>query len=454
MTTAPQPVRSFGDMSETDQATIDAIAVEAYTYLYPLVLMDLTRLQMTNVEAVGDVMGRAPADLFDHIREFPPADFRDVVKPNFDTLYSIAWLPLHDEPRIISVPDAGENYYLLPLYDMWSEIFACPGNRTTGGAAASYAICGPGWEGELPDGVERIDAPTPWVWVIGRTKASPALYDQVHAFQDQITLTPLSSWPGPAPAVRGRVDPAVDAETPPLRQVFALDAAGFFSYAAELMKEHAPHFNDWPQLKRLERIGIVPGESFDLAAVPPEVRAALEDAVPAATKLITERQQKLAVQHDGWTSLNESLGTWGTGYLRRACVGLIGLGANLPEDAIYPISYVDADGEPYTGERDYKLRFTADALPPVLAFWSLTLYDDEGFQVANELNRFAIGDRDALEFDADGSLEILIQQARPESGTSNWLPSPGGSYNLCLRLYYPRPEALDGSWLPPGVTKA
>lgn len=441
-------------MSETDQATVDAIAVEAYTYLYPLVLMDLTRRQGTNVETLDAVPGRGPADTFVHLREFPAADFKDVVKPNFDTLYSAAWLPLHDEPRIVSVPDAGDNYYLLPLYDMWSEIFACPGNRTTGGGAASYALCGPGWEGTLPDGVERIDAPTPWVWIIGRTKASPELYSHVHEFQDGMSVMPLSAWPGPAPAVSGNVDPSVDNTTPPLRQVFALDAVGFFSYAAELMKEHPPHFNDWPQLKRLERIGIVPGESFDLAAVAPEVRAALEAAVPKATKLITERQQTLAVPREGWISLNENMGAWGTGYLRRACVGLIGLGANLPEDAIYPVSYVDADGEPYNGAHDYKLHFAADALPPVLAFWSLTLYDDEGFQVANELDRFAIGDRDALEYNADGSLDILIQQARPESGTSNWLPSPGGSYNLCLRLYYPRPEALGGSWLPPGVTKA
>jgi hypothetical protein len=454
MTTARRPVRSVVGMSETDQATIDAIAVEAYTYLYPLVLMDLTRRQMTNVAAPGDIAGRGPADAFTHIRAFPAADFRDVVKPNFDTLYSPAWLPLHDEPRIVSVPAAGDNYYLLPLYDMWSEIFACPGTRTTGGDAASYALCGPGWEGMLPDGVERIDAPTPWVWAIGRTKASPELYPHVHEFQDGMSVMPLSAWPGPAPAVTGSVDPSVDATTPPLRQVFALDATRFFSYAAELMKEHPPHFNDHPILQRMARIGIVAGESFDLAAAPQRVRDGLERAVPQAIETIAERQQTLAPPREGWISLTESMGAWGTNYLRRACVDLIGLGANLPEDAIYPVSYVDADGEPYTGERDYRLHFAADALPPVLAFWSLTLYDDEGFQVANELDRFAIGDRDALERNADGSLDILIQHARPESGTSNWLPAPSGSYNLCLRLYHPRPEALDGSWLPPGVTKA
>ncbi|HEY6781137.1 MAG TPA: DUF1254 domain-containing protein [Thermoleophilaceae bacterium] len=441
-------------MSSIDQATADAIAVEAYIYFYPLVLMDLTRRQMTNVATPGERPGRGPVDEFAHIRAFPGADFKDVVKPNFDTLYSPAWLDLHDEPRIVTVPAAGDNYYLLPMYDMWSEIFACPGTRTTGGVAASYALCGPGWDDPLPDGVERIDAPTPWVWMIGRTQASPELFDRVHSFQDGMSIAPLSSWPGSAPAMTHPHDPSVDDETPPLRQAFALDAAEYFAYAAQLLRQHAPHFNDHPILQRMARLGIVPGESFELDAAPSQVRTALEQAPPKARQLLTERQTSLGPVREGWTTLNENIGVWGTGYLRRACVDLIGLGANLPEDAIYPVSYTDVDGEPYSGERERVLHFAADGLPPVLAFWSLTLYDAEGFQVPNELDRFAIGDRDALEYNADGSLDIQIQHERPAGGSSNWLPAPRGGYNLCLRLYYPKPEALDGSWTPPGVAKA
>jgi hypothetical protein len=146
------------------------------------------------------------------------------------------------------------------------------------------------------------------------------------------------------------------------------------------------------------------------------------------------------------------MGAWGTNYLKRACVALIGLGANLPEDAVYPLSYTDADGDPYGG--DHVLRFPADALPPVLGFWSLTLYDAEGFQVPNPLDRFAIGDRDQLVYNDDGSLDIRIQAQEPASGTSNWLPAPDGGWNVCLRLYYPKPEVLDGSWTPPAVAKA
>lgn len=435
-----------------DDQTAREIAVEAYVYLYPLVLMERTRLQMTNVEVAGEILGRGPVDALIHFREYPGADFKDVVKPNFDTLYSPAWLDLREEPRIVSVPET-DLYYLLPMYDMWSDIFSCPGTRTTGGAARDFALCGPDWDGSLPDGVVGLRAPTPWVWIITRTKASPATYDAVHEFQDQLAVTPLAAWPGPAAVPRGSVDPDVDAHTPPLRQVFALSAADFFATAAELMKVNPPHLTDQPILERMERLGLVAGRSFDLAAAPSQVRDALEAAAGDAPDILKARQQTLAPPTEGWISLTESMGSWGTNYLRRACVDLIGLGANLAEDAVYPISYVDAGGQPYDGANRYVLHFDADELPPAKAFWSLTMYEAEGFQVANPLERFAIGDRDDLRYDADGSLDIEIAATEPAAGPANWLPAPSSSFNLCLRLYYPAPAVLEGGWKPPGVRK-
>jgi hypothetical protein len=445
-------------MSTTQAARIDEqtafeIGVEGYTFLYPLVLMDVTRRQMTNVTRAGDVPGRGPADVFVNVPAFPPADFRDVVRPNFDTLYSVAWLDLREEPRVVSVPSAGDNFYLLPMYDMWGEVFTVPGTRTTGNDAGEFLVAGPGWSGDVPDGLKRYDAPTSWVWIIGRTQASVATYDQVHAFQAGLGITPLSAWGGEPPAMEGTIDPAVDDKTPPLRQVFALDAGAFFERAAELLKEHSPHFQDHPVLDRLERIGFRAGESFDAAGAEETTRSALAKAVPAAQQKITAEQKKLGRHVNGWGIVTSNIGNYGTDYLTRACVELIGLGANLAQDAIYPVVYTDADGEPFTGAHRYVWRLERAEIPPVKAFWSLTLYDDEGFQVANELNRFAIGDRDGLEFNDDGSLEILIQHDRPESGTSNWLPAPAGSFNLCARLYYPKPEVLDGTWVPPAIRK-
>jgi hypothetical protein len=435
-----------------DSETAREIALEAYVYLYPLVLMERTRLQMTNVEAPGEVLGRGPVDGFVHVREFPTAEFRDVVKPNFDTLYSPAWLDLREEPRVITVP-ATDEYYLLPMYDMWTDIFACPGTRTTGGVAAHYAVCGPDWDGELPEGVVPLRAPTPWVWLITRTKASPSTYDEVHAFQDGMSITRLAVWPASAPAPRGKVDPSVDATTPPLRQVFGLSAADFFAEGAELMRANPPHANDHPILDRMARLGLFAGRPFDLAAAEPEAREALEAAATEGPKAITARQQHLAPPVDGWMSMTESLGTWGTNYLKRATAALIGLGVNLPEDAVYPLSYVDADGAPYDGANRYVLHFDADALPPAKAFWSLTMYDEEGFQVPSPLNRFAIGDRDELRFNDDGSLDLRIAATEPAEGSANWLPAPSGSFNLCLRLYYPEAKVLEGAWTPPGVRR-
>jgi len=437
---------------DTATATAREIALEAYVYLYPLVLMERTRRQATNVEHPGDVLGRGPVDAFAHFREYPPAEFKDVVKPNFDTLYSPAWLDLREEPRIVSLP-ATDLYYLAPIYDMWSDIFACPGTRTNGAVAGDFAICGPGWAGELPEGVRRLDCPTPWAWTIVRTKASPATYPEVRAFQDQLAITRLGEWPGPASERIGSIDPTVDAETPPLRQVFGLGAAEFFGEAMETVREIPPHAADGPILERMARIGLVPGEPFDLGAAPGAAAEALEAAVPAGIAKITERQRTLVQPVDGWLSVTENIGSWGVNYLRRACIDLIGLGANLPEDAVYPVSYVDAEGQPYDGSSSYVLHFDADALPPAKAFWSLTMYDEDGFQVPNPLERFAIGDRDELRFADDGSLDLQIAHTEPAEGSANWLPAPSGSFNLCLRLYYPEASVLDGSWTPPGVRK-
>jgi hypothetical protein len=328
-----------------------------------------------------------------------------------------------------------------------------PRHTDDGSGAGDFAVCPPGWQGELPAGVRRYDAPTPWVWIIGRTQASVETYDKVHAFQAGLTITPLSSWPNQPPAVTGSVDPAIDATTPPLRQVFALDAAAFFGCAAELLKEHAPHAQDYPVLDRLAQIAFHVGQSFDLAGADTVVQDALAKAVPAAQQRISDEQKKIGWHAGSWLMNTEAMGNYGTNYLRRACIELIGLGANLQEDAVYPLVFTDADNEPLTGERSYVWHMETNEIPPVHAFWSLTLYDAEGFQVANPLNRFAIGDRNTLKFNDNGSLDIYIQHGEPAEGPSNWLPAPEGGFNLTARLYYPRPEALDGTWEPAAIHK-
>jgi hypothetical protein len=431
-----------------------AIGVEAYIYLYPLVLMELTRRQVTNLPA-GTRPGFAPMGAFAHIREFPAAEFRNVVRPNFDTLYSSGWLDLTADPMVVSAPATDGRYYLLPMLDMWTDVFAVPGQRTTGTGAGEFVVVGPGWSGELPDGVARIDAPTSYVWVIGRTQTNgPADYEAVRAIQDGYTITPLADWgeaPGP---IEAPSDPSVDVDTEPLAQVNGLSAREFFSLAAELLSLHPPHLTDWSILARMARIGLRPGARFDLEALDPALRAALDEVPAAAIGLMHAAAPRMGRVVNGWQMLTDSMGVYGNYYLRRAVIAMMGLGANPPEDAIYPLNLADADGQPLNGEHDYVLHFDADQLPPVAAFWSVTMYDSEGFQVANTINRFAIGDRDELTYNADGSLDLYLQYDSPgPDREANWLPAPRGPLGVTMRLYAPAPEALDGRWSPPALRR-
>jgi hypothetical protein len=437
-----------------DEQEAREIAVEAYTYLYPLVLMDVTRRQATNV-APGKAVGRGPMMTVTNVRTFPPAEFRDVVRPNFDTLYSIAWFDLTNGPVVLSVPDSGGRYYLLPLLDMWTDVFAVPGARTTGTGPGRFALVPPGWTGTLPEGVARIDAPTPYVWMIGRTQTNgPADYDAVHGFQDGLKITPLSESGRSAQPRSFEIDPSVDMDTPPLRQVNDMPGPDYFTYAAELMKLHPPHITDQAVVARMRRIGLDAGKGFDAENADPVVHKALQDAPAAALAAMNAKLLTLARVVNGWQMNTDTMGVYGNYYLKRAVIALAGLGANQVEDAIYPLGLVDGNGRPLDGTNNYVLHFAQAELPPTSAFWSVTLYDNEGFQVANPLDRFAIGDRDPLTFNDDGSLDLYVQHASPgPDKESNWLPAPPGPFNLTARLYWPKPEVLGGSWAPPGVRR-
>jgi hypothetical protein len=431
------------------------IGIEAYTYLYPLVLMDATRRQAVNVEA-GKFIGRGPMNAFTNVRTFPPADFRDVVRPNFDTLYSIAWLDLAKEPLIVSVPDTQDRYYLLPMLDMWTDVFACPGKRTTGTGANRFAVVCPNWRDKLPEGAKRIDAPTPYVWIIGRTQTDgPKDYEAVHKVQDGYTITPLSQLGKPPQLVPATIDPSVDMKRPPMTQVDTMTAGKYFAYAAELLKLHPPHITDEPIIARMRRIGIEPGRSFDIAKADDVVKGALERAVPDALKSMRAKIPTLARVVNGWQMNTDTMGVYGNFFLKRAIVALVGLGANLPEDAVYPLSLGDAEGKPLTGANKYVLHFAKTEIPPVSAFWSVTLYDNDGFPTDNDLKRNAIGDRDALRYNLDGSLDIYFQHDSPgKEMESNWLPAPTGDFNLTMRLYAPKAEVIDGRWVPPSIKRS
>jgi hypothetical protein len=442
----------FTTISEGDA---HVIGVAAYIYFYPLVTMDVTRKQLTNVVKPEGLA--TPMNTFASLPAFPSADMKVVVRPNFDTLYSSAWLDLTKQPMIVSAPDTHGRFYLLPMLDMWSDVFASPGARTTGTQAGDFALVPPGWSGTLPVGVARIAAPTPYVWIIGRTKTDgPADYDAVHQVQAGYRITPVSRWGMSPELVVGTVDPAVDMKTPPKIQVDTMPAGKFFACAAEILKLQPPHLTDQPILAQMRRIGIERGESFDIDKLDLAIKAGLATVRDVALKLMAWKMPTIATVANGWSMNTDTMGVYGNYYLKRAIVAQAGLGANLPEDAIYPLNLADDTGKALDGECAYVLHFDRDTMPPVDAFWSVTLYDDDGFQVANSLSRFAVSSWMPFKYGSDGSLDLYIQNAPPSpDNEANWLPAPPrGTFNLTMRLYAPKSDALTGKWNPPVIIRA
>jgi hypothetical protein len=444
----PQLAQAQSALTEQEA---QSIAVDAYIYFYPLLSMDVSRKQFTN----GTSDFKSPMNTFMNVPAYPPADFKGVVRSNFDTLYSASWLDMTKEPVVISAPDTDGRYYLLPMLDMWTDVFASPGWRTTGTKAGNFLVTPPGWNGTVPDGMTQIKAPTPYVWLIGRTKTDgPPDYDAVRKIQAGYRITLLSEV-GKAPKpVEFKPDPTVDMKTPPKVQVDTMSAGKYFAYAAELLKQHPPHITDEPILARMKKIGIEVGKSFDISKLDPAVQKALESAPQAGQKLMVWKLPTLARVVNGWSMNTDTVGVYGNYYLKRAILSQQGLGANVVEDAIYPLNLGDEAGRPLDGANKYTITFEKGAAPPVDAFWSITLYDQQGFQVGNVLNRFAVSSWMPFRYNLDGSLDLYFQNESPgKDMEANWLPAPKGPFNLTMRLYAPKSEALTGRWNPPAVNK-
>ncbi len=422
------------------------LAIDAYIYGYPLVTMEMTRRIMTNVASPAGT--RAPMGQFVRMRTYPDASFRDVTAPNADTLYASGWLNVGKEPWVLSLPDFQGRYYLFPMLDAWTDVFEVPGKRTTGTGAQTYAITAPGWKGQLPAGVKQLKSPTDIVWILGRIycTGTPADYAAVHKLQDQISLVPLSaygkSWTPPV----GKVDPSIDMKTAVREQVNALSVNDYFNLLAQLMVNNPAAAADAPMVATLKQLGVVPGQPF---------KGSLPADVPKVGFEQIMGHFKSAGKNENGFIFTTGTGLYGTDYLQRALITAIGLGANRPQDAIYPTSETDAQGQPYDGTKNYVMRFGPGRLPPADGFWSLTMYDKDYFFVNNPLNRYTLSQRNDLKKNPDGSIDLYLQNTNPgPERESNWLPTPAGRFILMLRLYWPKatpPSILDGSWTIPPV---
>jgi hypothetical protein len=431
------------------------LATDAYIYGYPLVTMEMTRRVITNVAA--PVGTRGPMGQIIKLRQYPDASFRDITAPNADTLYTTAFFDVGKEPWVLSIPDMNGRYALLPMLDGWTTVFQVPGKRTTGTGAQTYAITGPGWKGTLPAGVKEYKSPTSLVWLLGRIycTGTPEDYAEVHKLQDEFKLVPLSSYGKPYTPPAGTLDPSIDMKTAVRDQVNRMDAVAYFTLLCKLMKDNPPVPADAPQLAKFASIGIVPGQDFDAT----KLKADFVKRVPEFgfdRIMLQFKINKDVKDENGWGYTTKT-GIYGTDYLMRALITAIGLGANRPQDAVYPTSLKDGEGRKYNGENKYVMHFPEGQLPPARGFWSLTMYDANYFFVNNPLNRYSISARQNLKSNPDGSTDLYIQKDSPGADKEqNWLPAPSGDFVLMLRLYWPDesdPSIIDGSWKIPPVKK-
>jgi len=423
---------------------------EAYVFGYPLVMMELTR--QTAVQSIG------PENHLRRVRQFPDASFRDVVRPNVDTLYTTAFIDMQQGPWVFEMPANQQRYEVMPFMDAWTNVFAAPGSRMNSRnskgdikGGGKYLLVPANWQGLVPPGLQVLRAPTQIVWLIGRTQTNGvADFDLVHTLQDGLQLRSLADWQANKPEAPSVWQPQPEKALPPIVQMRQMDVMHFFGNLSRLMQDNPPAVADAPMLEKMRRIGITPGTVADWSW--------LDKKCIALGRWLADRKiaQELKKPRDavnGWVTPPANLGNYGTDYNIRAVVAMIGLGANLPADAIYPSASVDNHNRPLDGNKRYRLHFPADQLPPARAFWSVTAYGTDDFLIDNPIQRHALGSRDALAMNEDGSLDIYLQAAAPpDKWLANWLPvKQGRGFILNARLYWPMPAALEARWHMPAI---
>ncbi len=421
---------------------------QAYLYGFPLTEFVRTWDQFTSVRC-PDVRGNAPVNAFSAIERLADESARTVVAPNVDTLYSIAEVDLGHGPVVLSHPAMGERYFVFELMDPYTNVVGYIGSRTTGGRAGRFAITWSGHPGPRVPGAKVVTVPSRRVWVTGRTLVrGPA--DQAKALKLMARYR-LSPPGGPRRFARG-------CRPGRARVIHQQTGAAFLDALNHALADNPPPARDAPQLQALAAVGVGvgPGLSPARAGLSPEAYQALIDSVDATAAGFPQaaRQSILgtARTHGGWSTPPANIGAYGTDYTTRAAVALLGFGANTPAEAIYPTAYMDATGAMLDGRRSYRLVFAKGDLPPTRAFWSLTMYDRDGYLVPNRGGRYAIGDsHPGLVRRPDGSIVVVAQRTKPAEPGVNWLPTPPGEFRLNLRLYRPRSSALDGTWAPPPI---
>jgi hypothetical protein len=444
----------------------DDIATLAYIWGFPLVNVIRTA-DFTTSPNIPAGPGRGPENTFSHFRVFPDANFTDVVRTNVDTLYSIAYLDLENGPLTLQIPPIADRYYSLQFIDAYSNNYHYIGSRTNETTGGTYLITGPGWQGTVPSEMKQIQTPTnKSVIGIRILVKDPQDVDTVHSIQDKFILSPISgeSVTNSTSSVLGAgSNDSKDVPVAPDPALIPATGIKIYDEISRDMAENPPPQNDSAVVAKFETIGIGPGMTPS-TQTNETIRQALENGITEGEKIINARLRVLGANVNGWdiigmvvngSNITNNVGNFGTDYLLRAAVAKYGLFANSPEEAVYPGTFTDSQGQNLTGANKYLLHFDKGQTPPVNAFWSLTMYNNASYFVDNPINRYAIGDRTpGLKYNEDGSLDIYIQHDNPGPGKeSNWLPAPEGDFNLSMRLYIPQDPVLKGEYQYPPLQR-
>ena len=434
-------------VSVTDAA---AVAAEGYVFGYPLVLMNRMRAWMTAVREPDHVRMRAPLNTFVHAREVPEVTAGRPPGPRASTLRSCAWLDLGDTPVALTVPEMHGRFYALSLIDLWTNVFASVGARTTGTGCGTYVIAGPGANrAPIPPGALAISAPTRLIRIAGLTQIDgDGGCADAHAVQNAYGLAPLLP--------EGPVDEALErpgGRTPPIEQVERLDAPAFFSELADQMRDNPPRLEDRAIVDRMRRLGLLVEGDIGWPRLSHHVqRAVAEGAARGLARVVAAAESPPGDAIGAW-HIRYRLGQYGTDYLSRAGAACAGLESGRADDELPALAQTDADGRELSGRHAYAIPFSPGKLPPVHGFWTLTTYDARQSLVDNPVEPYSIGDWNDLVLEPDGALTIRIQHADPFGSVPNWLPAPPGAFNLLLVLCWPEQEVLDRRWMPPAVMR-
>lgn len=456
----PAPAAPGPDVAQAAGRPIDAqnpyqLARRAFVWGYPLVRAAQIRHHMTApadpLRARAPGTYGAPINRFAHARALATPAMKQGVAPNNDTLYSLAWLDMNDGPFVLEAPDFGDRYYTFQFGQADSSTREALGQRTHGRRLPPVFIQGPGQAKAVPAGMVGVHADQRYLMVAGRTLVIGAAdLPQVHALQDRIRLRRWEDFAAGRDAV-----PPLSAQRALLPPTLANDdPLRFLHMLGSVLRDWRASAEDAPLRAALEPIGLTIANGFRPGRLSAETRAALARGLRDGEAAVREKTFVLGRNVNGW-SINAAGSTFGGDHLLRAAVAMDQIYVLPSPEALYPNARLDGDGQGLDGREAYQLHFPGDALPPVDAFWSITMYHARGLMVDNPIARYSIGDRTpGLVRDAEGGVRILLQHAAPPSASrANWLPAPAGPFMLMLRLYRPRASARDGNWQPPAIVR-